>query len=127
MTTATTYGGLLGVESCRPCSKIPPGVSGRAVSFRPAQSGHFCQSSLGNFTFPCRFGSIRSLAHQTTTIATSGGSLRSRKPSTLQQNTIGSHCCDVRPETCLIGYVPGRALFCLIFLGLYGSTRDYSH
>ncbi|PKI65021.1 hypothetical protein CRG98_014606 [Punica granatum] len=51
------------------------------------------------------------------------GSLRSREPLTLHQNSIGSHRGDVRPEPCPVGSVPGRALFCLIFAGLYGSTR----
>ncbi|PKI51778.1 hypothetical protein CRG98_027826 [Punica granatum] len=50
------------------------------------------------------------------------GSLRSQEPPTLQQNTIGSHRCDVRPENCLVGSVPRRALFLVIFTGLYGST-----
>ncbi|PKI62267.1 hypothetical protein CRG98_017347 [Punica granatum] len=51
------------------------------------------------------------------------GSLRSLEPPTLHQNSIGSHRGDVRPETCLVGSVLGRALFCLIFAGLYGSTQ----
>ncbi|PKI68223.1 hypothetical protein CRG98_011359 [Punica granatum] len=37
-TTTATSEGLLGVGSRRPFSKIPPGASGRAVSFRTAQS-----------------------------------------------------------------------------------------
>ncbi|PKI55755.1 hypothetical protein CRG98_023846 [Punica granatum] len=31
----------LGVQCHRPCSKIPPGASGTAISFQPAQSGQF--------------------------------------------------------------------------------------
>ncbi|PKI73400.1 hypothetical protein CRG98_006170 [Punica granatum] len=39
MTTTATSGDLLGVGSHRPCSKIPLGASGRAVSFRTASRG----------------------------------------------------------------------------------------
>ncbi|OWM77181.1 hypothetical protein CDL15_Pgr027119 [Punica granatum] len=64
----------LGVQCHQPYSKIPPGASGTAISFRPTQSdridpSHFSQNNLHKH--------LR-------------GTLRSWKPPTLGQKTIGS-------------------------------------
>ncbi|PKI51224.1 hypothetical protein CRG98_028372 [Punica granatum] len=93
----TTIGMILnqlGVQCRRPCSKIPPGASGTAISFRPAQSENIhVQSSRNHHRHDPQ-------------------SVRSPMPPTLQQNTTGSLRDSHFFPTCPVGSVlPSRKIY----------------
>ncbi|OWM73926.1 hypothetical protein CDL15_Pgr008076 [Punica granatum] len=95
--------------------RMTPERQNKRTSQRKIISGDWSDRTLANQVDPRLFSQNHNHSHLRR-------SVRSRELLTLPQNSIGRLRGDVRPDTAQSGLIPERALFPVIFAGLYRST-----